>query len=287
MGIILLLTIGLSISGPVVSAADGAKARDHAEFFEARIRPVLVEHCISCHGPKKQESGLRLDSRAGLLKGNDAGPVVVPGQPDESPLIEAISHNGPVKMPPKAKLPAQTIADLRVWVEMGIPWPETTPRPIANGAGRTSVVSADSRNSWSLRPVQDRMPPVVKDAAWPRTSVDRFIAETAPSRTVNPVIAQALIDQAPRSLAETAQIYARVLGDAEPLWQDAVGRAKLDARTPEPLPVPALESLCQVLHGPDARSLAHAFLAGHASGSISWQSFVQALLMTNEFVFID
>ena len=75
-------------------------APQHADFFEARIRPILTEHCFRCHGPKKQESGLRLDSRAGLLKGTDAGPVVVAGRPEESPLIEAIHHNAPVKMPP-------------------------------------------------------------------------------------------------------------------------------------------------------------------------------------------
>src|SRR5262245_25623887 len=90
-----------------------------AEFFEARVRPVLVEHCVGCHGPEAQKSGLRLDSAAALLKGGDGGPVVVPGDPDNSPLIEAIRHDGATKMPPKKKLPPAAIADLTAWVKRG------------------------------------------------------------------------------------------------------------------------------------------------------------------------
>jgi Protein of unknown function (DUF1553)/Protein of unknown function (DUF1549)/Planctomycete cytochrome C len=180
MRILLLLTAGLCISGSPLSAGDEPGPLDHGEFFEARIRPILVEHCFSCHGPKKQESGLRLDSREGLLEGNDGGAVVVPGRPDESPLIEALGHDGPIKMPPKAKLPAQAIADLTTWVKMGIPWPA---RRVAGGG---SVTSADARNHWSLQPVKDRIPPVVKDAAWPRTSVDRFILARLEAQGLSP-----------------------------------------------------------------------------------------------------
>ena len=87
------------------SSADGQPIPpQHADFFEAKVRPILVEHCFKCHGAKKQESGLRLDSRAGILRGSDAGPVVVPGHPEESPLIDAIGHDAAIKMPPKSKL---------------------------------------------------------------------------------------------------------------------------------------------------------------------------------------
>ena len=107
---VLLLAAGWGLVGSMPAVADDP-AR-HAEFFEARVRPILVEHCIACHGPRKQESGLRLDSRAGLLKGNDAGPVVVPGQPEESPLIEAVRHDGAGQDAARAKLPDRAIADL-------------------------------------------------------------------------------------------------------------------------------------------------------------------------------
>src|SRR5215210_6811610 len=84
----------------------------HIDFFEKRVRPVLVENCVACHGSKKQNGGLRLDSRKALLEGGDNGPVVVPGQPDKSPLVAALSHAGQVKMPPKGKLPADAIEAL-------------------------------------------------------------------------------------------------------------------------------------------------------------------------------
>src|SRR5205807_3863286 len=96
-----------------------------AEFFEKSIRPVLVNNCIACHGPKKQQAELRLDSKAGLLKGSDSGPVIVAGDPEKSLLIRAIRHTADVKMPPKSKLPEKVIADLTAWVKMGAPWPAT------------------------------------------------------------------------------------------------------------------------------------------------------------------
>ena len=97
------------------------------EFFEAKIRPVLVERCHRCHsaGKKAPKGGLRLDSPAGLRKGGDSGVVIVPGKVDESLLVDAIAHEGGVaEMPPDAKLPDRVIADFRHWVEIGAPLPE-------------------------------------------------------------------------------------------------------------------------------------------------------------------
>src|SRR3712207_9054363 len=80
-----------------------------AEFFEARVRPVLVESCFRCHGPQKQMSGLRLDSRAALLQGGDNGPALKPGDPENSALIQAVRHEGQRNMPPKAKLARKSV----------------------------------------------------------------------------------------------------------------------------------------------------------------------------------
>src|ERR1700680_1318935 len=85
-------------------AADAPDPRA-AEFFEKSVRPVLAENCVACHGPEKQRGGLRLDSRAALLKGADAGPVVVPGDPDKSDLVHAIRQDGDHKMPPTPRPP--------------------------------------------------------------------------------------------------------------------------------------------------------------------------------------
>src|SRR5919197_2439896 len=91
----------LMAAGPAaaVSPAD-------AEFFERHVRPVLSEHCWSCHGPKKQTAGLRLDSRTAIVKGGESGPAIYEKDPAKSLLLAAIRREGPLQMPPKAKLPA-------------------------------------------------------------------------------------------------------------------------------------------------------------------------------------
>jgi cytochrome c553 len=148
-------------------AADPPVSRQQAEFFEQHVRPVLVEKCFGCHGPRKQKGGLRLDSRAELLKGGDDGPVVQPGDPDGSALIHAIRQDGPTKMPPKGKLPPAAIAALTEWVKMGAPWP---PAP----APRTDASVATSTH-WAFQPVKSPPPPIVRDTPWPLTPIDRFI----------------------------------------------------------------------------------------------------------------
>src|SRR5438876_2513735 len=105
-----LLVSVLALVPPTAHAADPTP--EQSEFFEKRIRPVLADQCFKCHSAtaKKVKGGLLLDSRAGLLKGGDSGPVVVPGQPGKSRLIEAVHYqNVDLQMPPKGKLPAAVI----------------------------------------------------------------------------------------------------------------------------------------------------------------------------------
>src|SRR5689334_6374187 len=88
------LIVAIATSGPAVRAGDpppSAAKPDPAEeeFFETKVRPVLAEHCLECHGSEKSKAGLRLDARESMLKGGDSGPAVVPGKPQESALVEA------------------------------------------------------------------------------------------------------------------------------------------------------------------------------------------------------
>src|SRR5690349_18421522 len=92
--------------------------------FEQRVRPLLAQHCWKCHGPEKQEAGLRLDSRAALEAGGDSGAVVRRDAPEESLLVRAIAHDGDIKMPPDGKLTPEKIAVLTNWVRAGAAWPE-------------------------------------------------------------------------------------------------------------------------------------------------------------------
>src|SRR5437870_7803912 len=117
------------LAGAACASAADPKARpvtpQEAEFFESRVRPVLTENCFSCHGLAKQKSGLRLDSLQALLKGGDNGSVVLPGDPDNSRLVQAIRYGGELKMPPKGRLPPPAVDALTAWVRMGAPWPQT------------------------------------------------------------------------------------------------------------------------------------------------------------------
>jgi hypothetical protein len=152
-------------------AGDDPGARVAAEFFEARVRPVLAESCQKCHGPQKQSSGLRLDSREAILRGGDSGPVLVPGKPDDSLLIQAVAQtHGELKMPPKGKLTEPAVQALRRWVEIGAPWVDST----AAAAGSSSKLSAGLVH-WAFEPLRAIPAPAVKARDWVRTPVDAFI----------------------------------------------------------------------------------------------------------------
>lgn len=149
------------------TAAASEPTPEQADYFEKHVRPILVEHCHQCHGDKKQEASLRLDSRETILKGGDSGPSVVLGKPDESLVIAAVGRRGSVSaMPPDTSLKPHEIAALTKWIEMGAPWP---------GSVDTSVSAVAAKPLWSLQPVRVVEPPVAEDAAWNQTRIDRFI----------------------------------------------------------------------------------------------------------------
>ena len=107
----------------LIAAMVSRPSRAADEFFEKQIRPLLAEHCQSCHGDQKQEGGLRLTTRESLLKGGETGRAVVPGKAEESLLIKVVGYLNEPKMPPKQKLPDADIAKLKHWVALGAPWP--------------------------------------------------------------------------------------------------------------------------------------------------------------------
>jgi hypothetical protein len=174
------------LSAVVLLAAPPARAAsppaEGAAFFENQVRPLLVQACFKCHGPKKQEAGLRLDARATLIKGGDSGPAVVPGDPAKSLLIRAVGHEATPKMPPGKKLPEQQIAVLTRWVQMGAPWPAD----VQTGGIRSGPVTPEERRFWSFQPVANPPVPAVRDASWPASDVDRFILARLEARGLKP-----------------------------------------------------------------------------------------------------
>ncbi|MBI1323077.1 DUF1553 domain-containing protein [bacterium] len=161
--------------GSVEAFADDSD-RAKGEFFESRIRPILVENCYECHaaGAKAIKGGLRLDSKAGVLTGGDSGPAVVPGMPDESPLYLAIRYEGEAEnMPPKAKLPQRMIEDVRKWIADGAYDPRTASEPVAKAGNAWAKTFRERLDWWAFRPVNRMVPPEVGFAATP---IDAFLA---------------------------------------------------------------------------------------------------------------
>ena len=145
------------------------------EFFEKKIRPVLVERCYQCHSAEAQKAGklrgsLLLDTRAGVLKGGDNGPAVVPGKPQEGTLLPALRHDGLVKMPKKDRLPDAVVADFERWVALGAPDPRD-----GTVAAKKGIDVEEGRKFWAFKPLARPEPPKVRDEARVRTPIDRFV----------------------------------------------------------------------------------------------------------------
>jgi hypothetical protein len=151
-------------------------ASDQAiDLFEKRIRPVLVKECQRCHGEKKQQANLRIDSRDGWMKGGDTGPAIVAGE-TQSLLLKAIRYEDvDLEMPPDGKLPDEVIADFERWVALGAIDPRVASPPSASTEEVMPPTVEAGRSFWSFRPVIDPPVPEVRETAWPSTDIDRFV----------------------------------------------------------------------------------------------------------------
>ncbi len=198
LGLLVLPTFAISCALSQVHARavdnDSTSASAREKFFEQNVRPLLAEKCYSCHGDKKQKSGLRLDSIEAILKGGESGPAVVPGKPNESLLVSAINYTGP-EMPPDGKLAPDKVAILTSWIASGAAWPRrdrsghATDKSTATAPDR---LKATDQALWSLQPVRDSKPPEVsrpRDAiwsCWPRNPIDRFVLKALQEKGLVP-----------------------------------------------------------------------------------------------------
>ena len=167
------LSIAILLAAGSGWADEPAVERQRLDFFEAKIRPILVKHCYECHAAdsKKIRGGLLVDSRQGLLEGGESGPAVVPGDLEESLLISALKHND-FEMPPKGKLPVAVIADFEKWIEGGA----IDPRRVTNQVTTPQSIDIEAgRKHWAYQPLQALAIPEVKDKSWPSGDIDRFI----------------------------------------------------------------------------------------------------------------
>lgn len=154
--------------------------------FERTIRPLLIDKCAECHSDFEPENNLQLDTPEGIVKGGDAGAVVVPGQPNRSLLIRAIRYTSRLKMPPDGKLPAAQIAAFEKWVEEGAALPGTKIKVRKPTTKAGPKFTAEDRAWWSFQPIQDPQPPRVADKSWARNRLDQFILARLEQKQLTP-----------------------------------------------------------------------------------------------------
>ena len=168
-----------------------ARGDDSLQFFEAHIRPVLVEHCYECHSAesKKSQGELLLDSRDAMRSGGASGPAVVPGNAEKSLILEALRHES-FEMPPSGKLSDDVIEKFELWIRQGAIDPREAKPPI----GLAKVNWDAARDYWSFRPPQDVVAPVLIDDDRTRGPIDAFVlsklkyAELEPNREASKAV---------------------------------------------------------------------------------------------------
>lgn len=166
-----------------------AMASEQAEFFERKIRPVLVEQCYECHAGNSDviQGGLRLDDPQAMLQGGDSGAALEPGAPDKSLLLAAIRYDG-LEMPPEGRLDEQVIRDFETWIRLGA----VDPRESVSSSGMKAVARSESidweeaRKSWAYQTPRSTTPPTVADGQWVRRSIDSFVLARLEQAGVSP-----------------------------------------------------------------------------------------------------
>ncbi len=199
-GIVFTSLFGLLI--PELSAAEPQPDQAGLDFFEKKIRPVLIQHCYECHSAdtKNLKGSLLLDSKQGLLKGGDSGTALVPGKPAESLLLETLRYGeDSYQMPPKGKLSDEVIANFEKWIAMGAPDPrnKTNQKKV-----KAEIDFVKAREFWSFQAPQHHAAPAVKQQNWPKKKLDYFILAAQEAKGFKPAPAadkQTLIRRAPIS----------------------------------------------------------------------------------------
>ena len=171
LGMLAIVALTAFVFAPVAASGQEAQLR----HFESKVRPLLLQRCGECHGPEKQEGGLRVDSPAALRRGGSSGATIVAGQPEKSLLASAIGYQDEaLQMPPNGKLPATEIAVLVDWIRAGASMPEDAGAPLPQRSVGDEQL-AEGRRFWAFQPPAPHPAPSVRHSAWPLTTLDQFI----------------------------------------------------------------------------------------------------------------
>jgi cytochrome c553 len=162
----------MGTGGALLAQAAGG---DQTEFFEKKIRPILVKSCQACHNSKLKSAELDLSSAEGFVHGGASGPLVSKAEPEKSLLLRVVGYEERLKMPPTGKLSAEQLDDLAAWVKAGAAWPGAGVVNRIAPRSHGKKLSAEDRAYWAFQPVKASAPPPVKNAAWGRSAIDAFI----------------------------------------------------------------------------------------------------------------
>ncbi|MFN6206843.1 MAG: PSD1 and planctomycete cytochrome C domain-containing protein [Planctomycetota bacterium] len=173
------------LNGPQPAAGQESFSAADVEFFEAKIRPILVERCYECHGEGEGSGGLHLTSRADILEGGDTGPALDLKQVDQSLMLQAIRWEGGYEMPPDSKLPAAEIELIAEWVKRGAPWPADSANAKRKSEDKIDVAQRKSEH-WCWQGIAQVHPPQVTDSAWVRDPIDAFVLAKIEAAGVRP-----------------------------------------------------------------------------------------------------
>jgi hypothetical protein len=182
----LILVLLLAGGGPAAGGL-GASEQSDGEYFETAVRPLLADQCFTCHSQKagKTKGGLRADSRQTLLAGGETGPALVPGHPEASLMIKAVSYQDPdLQMPPKKRLAPAEVAILSQWIARGAPWPAEA--AVSQGKAPARVISSSDADHWAWTPLRAADPPAVAGAGWVRSPIDRFVLARLEAQGLHP-----------------------------------------------------------------------------------------------------
>ncbi len=166
--------------------AVAATATDDLAFFEAKVRPLLIERCLECHDERKQKGGLRLDSVPGWQAGGDGGRVIVPGDPNASVLVQAIRYaNEDLQMPPKNRLDPDEVAVLTEWVRRGAPDPRLA-APVPSAPKLAPMTPEQARGHWAFQPIVPPEEPKRVPGRPGHNAIDRFVRARLAAENIPP-----------------------------------------------------------------------------------------------------
>lgn len=170
----------------IVEESDGTD-----EFFEKKVRPILMTNCARCHNSKSKIAELDLTTSEGFAAGGEGGPVIDRDNLPNSRILKVISYEDTLKMPPKRKLGDEDIKVIGEWVKMGAPWPGASTSSMVESnpttwRSSTREFTDDEKKYWAYQPVSKQSPPPVKNSSWIKSPIDAFILNKLEEKGIEP-----------------------------------------------------------------------------------------------------